>query len=160
MSIIAKNKGNKRKMLNEYHENCAKQNIAERNAMNEMLDVLRNADHPMTAAQIEAACTSGISKHEIAGNLYAMKNRNSRYRGGYPNRSVSIWSYGVKVPAVTIPTNTTRKDYGDGERIVTKGGGRRKATVIELDENGIVIPNSKQVVTICESKRYAIEKMK
>ena len=150
MSIISNNKEAKREARRVYEEKLVEMRTAEHNAMNEMLNILRAADGLMTAAQVEAACTSGISKHEVAGNLLAMKTRHSRYE------YVGFFC-GERMPRVYIP----KQDYsGKGERIVTKGGGKRKATVVELDENGHIIPNSKQVVTICESKRYGIEKTK
>lgn len=153
MSIISTNKEAKRELLHQYHADCAKQNAAERDAMNEMLDVLRDADRPMTAAQIEAACTSGISKNEIAGNLRAMRARRSRYENDF-------FYFGHPVPHVGIPTGKSRKDYGDGERIAIKGGGKRVATMVELDESGEVIPNSKRKVTLNESNKYSIERIK
>ena len=113
-------------------------------------NVLRAADGLMTAAQLEAACTSGISKHEVAGNLLAMKTKHSRYE------YVGFFC-GQQVPRVNIPHEDFR---GKGERIVTKGGGKREAVMVELDENGHIIPNSKRKVMLNESKRYGIEKTK
>lgn len=150
MSIISNNKEAKREARRAYAKKLVEMRTAEHNAMNEMLNILRAADGLMTAAQLELACTSGISKYEVAGNLLAMKTHRSRYE--YVN-----FSYGERIPRVNIP----KQDFsGKGEHIVTKGGGKRKATVVELDENGHIIPNSKQVVTICESKHYGIEKTK
>lgn len=150
MSIISNNKEAKREARRVYEEKLVEMRTAEHNAMNEMLNILRAADGLMTAAQLEAACTSGISKHEVAGNLLAMKTRHSRYE------YVSFYC-GERLPRVNIP----REDYsGKGEHIVTKGGGKREAVMVELDENGHIIPNSKRKVMLNESKRYGIEKTK
>ena len=149
MSIISNNKEAKKEARRVYEEKLIEMRIAEHNAMNEMLNVLRDTNGLMTAAQIEAACTSGISKYEIAGNLLAMKTRHSRYEH-------TVFFCGQRLPSVNIPIMNS---MGWGERIVTKGGGKRRATVVELDENGHIIPNSKRVVTIRESKRYGIEKV-
>lgn len=149
MSIISNNKEAKREARRAYEEKLVEMRTAEHNAMNEMLNILRAADGLMTAAQIEAACTSGISKHEVAGNLLAMKTRHSRYE--YVN-----FSCGHSVPRVNIP----KQNYsGKGEYIVTKSG-KREAVMVELDENGHIIPNSKRKVMLNESKRYGIEKTK
>ena len=150
MSIISNNKEAKREARRAYENELVKMRTTEHNAMNEMLNVLRAADGLMTAAQLEAACTSGISKHEVAGNLLAMKTRHSRYE------YVGFFC-GQQVPRVNIP----KEDFkGKGERIVTKGGGKREAVMVELDENGHIIPNSKRKVMLNESKRYGIEKTK
>lgn len=150
MSIISANKEAKREALRVYEEKLVEMRTVEHNAMNEMLNILRAADGLMTAAQLEAVCTSGISKHEVAGNLLAMKTKHSRYE------YVSYFC-GHSVPLV----NTPHEDFsGKGERIITKGGGKREAVMVELDENGHIIPNSKRKVMLNESKRYGIEKTK
>lgn len=150
MSIISKNKEAKREARRAYEEKLAEMRAAEHHAMNEMLHILRTTNRLMTAAQLETACTSGISKHEIAGNLHAMKTGHIRYK------NVSYF-YGQRLPRVNIPGIDSRSRE---ERIVYNGGGRRKATIVELDENGCIIPNSQQTVAIYESKRYGIEKIK
>lgn len=151
MSIISNNKEAKRAARYAYEKKLIEMRITEHNAMNEMLNILRAADGLMTAAQLEAACTSGISKHEVAGNLLAMKTKHSRYD------SFGCFFCGERLPRVNIP----REDFsGKGERIVTKGGGKREAVMVELDENGHIIPNSKRKVMLNESKLYGIEKTK
>ncbi|MBP9987941.1 MAG: hypothetical protein KBT46_00430 [Ruminococcus sp.] len=147
MSIISNNEKIKKEARRDYENKIVKMRTVENNAMNEMLNILRVIDHPMTASQIEAACTSGISKYEIAGNLRAMKNANSRYL-------YHKWCFCQRLPDVDIPYRNT------DERIVTKGGGKREAVVVELDENNHIIPNSKRKVMLNESKLYEIEKIK
>lgn len=150
MSIISNNKEAKREAYRAYEKKLVEMRTAEHNAMNEMLNVLRAANGLMTAAQVEAACTSDISKYEVAGNLVAMKTRHSRYM-------YADFFHSHPVPHVNIPKEDFR---GQGEHIVTKGGGKRKATIVEVDENGHIIPNSKRNVMLNESKRYGIEKIK
>lgn len=144
MSIIANHKKIRKEMLRQYHEHCVSQAIVERDAMDEMLEVLRDSDTPMTAAQIEAACTSGISRYEIAGNLQAMKTHHSRYE----NRD-TIFTREIK--PVNVPVGNGK------ERIIVKGGGSRKVTVVEVDEYERIIPNTKRTMYIKEAKKYFIE---
>ena len=159
MSIVKKNKKNLREAciaknstletLRQEMENArrlyqntkAKVLASEYRAMKEMLDVVRNSDHPLTAKEIASRCNSGISKYEVAGNLFAMQNHHTRY---YYN------------PAVTVPRTTYD---GKGEYIVSKGGGTHYAKIVEIDEKGDIIPNTEQTISLYEHKRYSIEKI-
>lgn len=109
----------------------------------EMLDILRAADKPMTAAQIKCACKGNMSSYEIAGDLCAMKKHESRYIYGE-------YSIATKVPS---RSNTFP------EQIIIKRGKFRKAQMAEIDENGNVIPNTVRYVNIKEHNRYSIEKL-
>lgn len=149
MSIISANKEAKREARRIYEEKLAEMRTAEHIAMNEMLTILRTASRPMSAAQIEATCTNGISKHEVAGNLLAMKDGCSRYQCFRP----SGWS----APQVNIPKPDGYR--GNGELITVKSGVKRRATVIEVDESGRIIPDTQRIVTICESNLYSIKKV-
>lgn len=144
MSIISKNRRTVDKLREEFMEKRFQLMLSELNAMDEMLDVLRNTDTPMSAAQIEAVCTSGISRYEIAGNLTAMQEHTSRYDN---LRSV----FSKKVTPVNIPHKNGR------EYIAFKGGGTRIATFVEIDKNGEIIPNTKQTRRIKEARKYIIE---
>lgn len=144
MSIISKNRRAVEELRKEFMENRFLLKLSEFNAMDEMLNVLRNTDTPMSAAQIEAACTSGISRYEIAGNLTAMQEHTSRYDN---LREV----FGRKIEPVNIPRKNGR------EYIAFRGGGTRIATFVEIDKNGEIIPNTKQTRRIKEARKYIIE---
>lgn len=145
MSIISESREAKARAMREYHNTCAENATAERNEMNKMLDFCREAGWDgITAAQVEALTNGRISIHEAAGNLTAMIDRRSRYRNPFP------YVFGVRVPEVNIPT------YDSEEQLRVVGGGRRKANIVEIDDDGIVIAGTQRTITVYDSARYGI----
>ena len=145
MSIISHNKEAKARAMREYHNTCAENATVERNEMNKMLDLCREAGWDgVTAAQIEALTNGKISIREAAGNLTAMMSHRSRYGNYCP------YVFGVRVPEVNIPT------YSGEEQLRVVGGGKRKANIVEIDDNGIVIAGTQRTISVYDSSRYGI----
>lgn len=145
MSIISKSREAKANAMREYHNTCAANAIAERDEMNKMLNLCREAGWDgVTAAQIEALTNGKISIREAAGNLTAMMNHRSRYGNCCP------YVFGVRVPEVDIPT------YNGEEQLRIVGGGKRKANIVEIDDNGIVIAGTQRTISVYDSARYGI----
>lgn len=137
---MEKNRTAKKRAYEAYKEECVTARREEYNAIGEMLSILRATDKPMTAAQIETACTSGLSKHEIVGNLEAMKWRNSRYRRTY--------YFDKEMPIVEIPIKKNLK-------IKTRYG--EKVLMAEITPDGKIIPNTARYVAPPTCATYNIE---
>lgn len=145
MSIISKSREAKANALREYHNTCAANAIAEHDEMNKMLNLCREAGWDgVTAAQIEALTNGKISIREAAGNLAAMMNHRSRYD------KVCPYLFGVRLPDVNVP------HYHDEEQLRVVGGGKRKANIVEIDDNGIVIAGTQRTISVYDSSRYGI----
>ncbi len=151
MSITSHKEKTRSEAYAQYRNIMCQAVAEEHEAMNQMLNVLRTMNRPMTPEEIKSFCTSSISVKEIYYNLKAMANGCSRY-------SNSAWRYGERVPEVNVPT--TNKYFGTHERIVFQKGECRKATVIELDSNGKVIPGTQKKIWVQDPSYFSIEKIK
>lgn len=121
---------------------------AEHNAMNEMLNIARHSDHPLTAREIAARCHSGISKHEVAGNLIAMSDPHGCSRYWHND-----WCCCYKISEVKIP----HRDKG--EEIKIESGRNKVATFVEVDENGHIVPGTQFTKTIELPNLYSIKNL-
>lgn len=146
MSIISECKEAKKDAYRTYRDTVREAKKAETEAIIETIDVLRRNNRPMTAAQISTAMNGSLSKFEVAGNLVAIRENCSYRQSRFYNRGGTY----------TIPFGYSGSN---GERIQVEQR-TRKATVVEVDKNGEIIPNTKRTVTLQEGCRYSIAKTK
>lgn len=158
MSTISKSNSARAEAREAYVKACVDGRNAENATMNAMLNLLRTSKTPLTAAQISFALDGAVSVPEAAANLIAMRKGHSRYEG---YQSVM----GHRVDSVVVPTgkyNQNSRFFSkpeDREAIKIKFGGSRFARMVELDDEGHIIPNTTREMRVYEANRYSIERI-
>ena len=158
MSTISKSKSARDEAREAYVKTCVESRNAESATMNAMLNILRTSKTPLTAAQISFALDGAVSVPEAAANLRAMRDGRSRYEG-YQS------AMGHTVKSVLVPTGKYKQNshyYSnpqDREAVKIKFGGSRIARMVELDDEGHIIPNTTREMRVYEANRYSIERI-